>query len=263
MFLIIASHIVVGSEVCDTFVYSNSMKIINSFYVPLFFILSGIFEKNGVELKQLSRRVLKLIKYSIYFYLFGVLSYWIIKKELHLIHFVKTIPVIWFIFTLIWICISFNIIKFFKKRSVQILAITVACLCGLYLSAKGRSFLYLGQALTCLPFYSFGFYMKNYLKETEFRITHLTIFFILWFIPYFLFYQEQNISLNHITQNYLAFYMEAIFGSLFVIESCKLINWNIISYYGRNTIIPLLVQFAIIYCIYYKINNLTLYLVTL
>lgn len=41
--------------------------------------------------------------------------------------------------------------------------------------------------------------------------------------------------------------MTALLGSLFVIEMCKLIRCELLAYYGRNSIVPMMVQFAFVW----------------
>lgn len=109
--------------------------------------------------------------------------------------------------------------------------------------------MYLGQACLCLPFYLVGFHFKEYFKQTTINTRVWALSATAWLMCFLLFYSSQNVSINFVTQNYLAFYVEAFAGSIAVIELSKLIRLNILSYYGQNTIVPMLVQFSLIWCI--------------
>ena len=63
MMLIIASHIIPSEPFVKSPVYENWNSILNSFYVPLFFLLSGVFESTDVNDGKLCRRIVKLAKY--------------------------------------------------------------------------------------------------------------------------------------------------------------------------------------------------------
>lgn len=49
MMLIIASHIIPSEILASSVIYKTYDGILNSFYVPLFFMLSGIFEPINVD----------------------------------------------------------------------------------------------------------------------------------------------------------------------------------------------------------------------
>ena len=63
MMLIVASHVVPTKEVVDSVLFQTWNGLINSFYVPLFFILSGVFQSSSTDYKKLERRMLILIRY--------------------------------------------------------------------------------------------------------------------------------------------------------------------------------------------------------
>lgn len=111
----------------------------------------------------------------------------------------------------------------------------------------GRSFLFLGQALLCLPFYLVGYYARDYLKVCTFRWRICLVSFAVWLALFLLCYEPQNISVSIVKQNYFAFYIEAIAASICVLELSKLIRGEWLAYYGRNTIVVMMVQMTIIW----------------
>lgn len=76
---------------------------------------------------------------------------------------------------------------------------------GIYASYNSHSYMYLGQACLCLPFYLVGYYAKDFLKNTEFRWQTLVLSFSCWIAFFVVFYNGQNVSINMVGQNYPAF----------------------------------------------------------
>lgn len=132
---------------------------------------------------------------------------------------------------------------------------------GVILLISHESIFYIGQACVCLPFYLTGYYAKDFLKNMAFSKMIFGVSVVVWLVTFFSFYQPQNVSLNLIEQNIIAFYIEAIAGSLAVVEICKLFDVKCISYYGRNSIVPMMVQFPIIWVLRYcvRIDELWIY----
>lgn len=126
---------------------------------------------------------------------------------------------------------------------------------GIWLSYKEHSYFYIGQALLCLPFYAVGYYAKERIKCTIFNIRVFFVAFIIWVLTFILFYKgPQNISINLVSQPYPCFYIEAVAASVCVLELSKLIKARFLIWFGRNTLVPMLVQMAYIsiisrYCI--------------
>ena len=111
------------------------------------------------------------------------------------------------------------------------------------------SLLYLGQACICLPFYLLGIYGKKFLKQKNFDYRVLSGSLIVWLILFVCFHSTQNLSINFIEQNILTFYLDAVAGSVVVIELCKTFNVKMLSYFGRNSIVPMMVQIPLIWCV--------------
>lgn len=243
MMLISASHIIPSNNVVNNNIYILWDNILNSFYVPLFFILSGCFESKNSDITKLKTRIIKLIKYCIIFYIFGVITDGLIFNNLALTHPTNQ-TLIWFLFVLIYITL---IVGFLKDFRFNYIIYTLLTLGGVTLSYNHASYLYLGQSCLCLPFYLFGYYNKDILKKERFNWIFALCSFVGWLILFLLFYNSQNISLNLVNQNYIAFYAEAILGSIFIIEICKLFQSKYFSYFGSNTIIPMMIQIPIIH----------------
>ena len=120
---------------------------------------------------------------------------------------------------------------------------------GAILAYKHMRLLYLGQACVCLPFYLLGFYCKGYLKKKNFDYRVFIVSFIIWLLLFLVFHRTQNLSINLIEQNILTFYLDAVAGSMVVIELCKLFNFKMLSFFGRNSIVPMMVQIPLIWSV--------------
>lgn len=243
MMLIISSHVWTIPDFSNSLGFRIWDSILNSFYVPLFFILSGVFETHDFSWNKLFKRLIHIGKLIIIFSIFGIIVFRLIKGEWSLFGVIKG-TLTWFLITLFWISFIFGIIKRVKFWSFFIL---LCGICGCWLSKFERSFFYIGQALLCIPFYSLGYFLRDLIKETKFNISTCSISLIIWFFFLYIFYlSPQNISLNIITQSYLSFYIAAVAGSFFTIEICKIVNLKILNWFGMNSLVPLLVQIAFI-----------------
>ena len=247
MILIIASHIWITESFSNSMVFSLWNAIINSFYVPLFFLLSGVFESQQSDLTKALKRLWKLLRYIIIFAIFGFVSSGLYFGKWELQSCLRATTV-WFLITLFWITAIFTLIKLFKWTWCKVLFICLLSFVGYSFAKTEHSILYLGQACLCIPFYALGFYLKNQFKDTTFNQWLWLGMCLLWTITFYWGYEApQNLSLNLVSQNYFTFYILALSGSIVIIELSKLINWNVLSWFGRNTIIPMLVQMLIIW----------------
>lgn len=246
MMLIVASHVVPTKEVVDGILFQTWDGLINSFYVPLFFILSGVFQSSSTDYKKLGRRILILVRYCAIFYVFGIITDGLINNNWSLSPHKTTI---WFLFTLLWITAIWGVLKNLKYNYLIYVLLIMCVGGGIYASYNSHSYMYLGQACLCLPFYLVGYYAKDFLKNTEFRWQTIVLSFSCWILFFMMFYNCQNVAMNMVGQNYPAFYIEAFAGSMFLIELCKLFHNKFFSYYGKNTIIPMMTQFALIWIV--------------
>lgn len=196
----------------------------------------------------------------LFFYFYGVITDGLIRGNWSLFAF-KAQTTIWFLIVLLWITLIVGMVKRLRWRNLFFLLITMG---GVILSIKHMSIMYLGQACICLPFYLLGFYGRNYLKREKRDRRVLVVSFVIWIFSFYKFYSPQNLSINLIEQNILAFYLEAIAGSFVVIELCKMISCRVLCFFGRNSIVPMMVQFSIIWLLmkFVRIESLSVYVVT-
>lgn len=244
MMLIITSHVWTTPELSESYAFKEWDAVLNSFYVPLFFLLSGVFEPSSNDWMKYWRRLAKLGKFLVIFALFGFLSTGVVRGQWTL-GACLTGTAIWFLIVLMLITAMFGVIKLCKY---SLLACCILGCVGYLLAINGHSYFYLGQSLLCIPFYAVGYKYKGFFKRADFNLKLFAASTIVWIVCMFCFYRApQNISLNMVTQSLPSFYLSAFCGSIVVIELCKLSSNKLIAYYGRNSIVPMMVQMAFIW----------------
>ncbi len=242
MMLIIASHVGVSAEVRDSSPYHWWNAALNSFYVPLFFVLSGVFESSERSWNRLFGRVAKLGKFTLIFCLFGFLSAGLIQGSWDITACTRT-TVVWFLFTLLWMTLLMHVVKYLPWNIWAACAIAVL---GTMLSYYGRSCCFVGQAMLCFPFYYVGFYLRDYIKVPKFHWQYASVALAMWLIVLICCYSEQNLSINYVSQNYISMYVGAFSGSFLFIELSKLLGGSLV-YYGKNTIVPMMVHLSFVW----------------
>lgn len=245
--LIICSHIMMSPNFGISTFASTWNAILNSFYVPLFFILSGTFESSEKSIKKIMNRLIRLMKYILIFVIFGLLSSRLLCGDWSLgsvLYAPRT--TVWFLITLFWITLFMGAIKQIKYYK---LIMPFFCIGGILISNYIESLLFIGQALINLPFYVLGFYLNKRLKVVKFDVKIFVIALVSWICLMYFFYSPQILALNQISQPFITFYLCAISGSFIVIELCKLkiFRSGILAWYGRNSIVPMLVQIIFIW----------------
>lgn len=113
--LIIASHVWITDAFQNSISFEVWNNILNSFYVPLFFILSGVFEPQSFDIHKTIRRLVKLLIYILIFAIFGFLSMGVVRHTWELSSCIRG-TTIWFLLTLFWITIIFAISKRIKYK---------------------------------------------------------------------------------------------------------------------------------------------------
>ena len=113
--LIISSHVWTTTDLSESSIFRDWDAVLNSFYVPLFFILSGVFESSSTDWRKYMLRLLKLARYVAVFAIFGFLSIGIFKG----VWAIKSCfngTVIWFLIVLFIITTLFGIIKHIRRN---------------------------------------------------------------------------------------------------------------------------------------------------
>lgn len=239
--LILSSHIVCSSEFSESVSLNMYWRVIGSFYVPLFFVLSGIFHPSNDTI-SLRDYLLKVVRGIVTLFwclaMFGILYigvYWCIDGRLGTMR----LGPLWFLIVLIGVKILYAFVHYlpiWMRLSFALGAGLLGCYCGY----NGHSYFYIATACTCLPFYVFGNACREFLQNTTFTWWKLLGYFSVWLILLVAIGQPINLSINQIFQDPVSFYLTGISGSLMLVELTKLlpVNKNLL-FFGKNSIVPM------------------------
>lgn len=253
--LVVVLHVVPSFE--------ESIMFAACFRMPLYFCLSGLFYKDydcygSFTLKKINRILIPfiawyLIGYSIYylgravmpsnreatFHIYDVF----VQNEIF------NLP-IWFLLCLFWCNIVFGgIRKLTKVWYLELFAVIIFASIGWWMNAREAfNFLYIGSAMTSLPFFYFGFMLKrSAILYPDYSKKKSMIFFILSIAAGLIFALIPSIPphFEYYTNRVVAGSPAGIYLSAFLLVAglllgCKLVGrLPYISWLGRYSIIVL------------------------
>lgn len=156
--------------------FNENLTFVFCFRMPLYFCLSGLFYKDYGGLQNLTiKKANKIfipfitwyfISYAIY-YLGRIVTHSQIDAQYHILDIFTTNDIfnlpIWFLLCLFWSSILFTLIKRMAKNEMQTgIGILIVAGLGWIMSANDIfNFLYIGSALSCLPFFYMGYMLKR------------------------------------------------------------------------------------------------------
>lgn len=268
--------LVVLYHTCQIFHYSqsNTLFVISSFRMPLYFILSGLFFKEYNGFFDFSKR--KINKLLIPFFSFYViLSIGLpvlldfLDNNLSIVriggyfsgwikgHFFNAAT--WFLLALFMTNIIFYIIVSISRKTKKYIQTTImlsslAGLIGCILSFHKINIpLYTDSALTVAPFFCFGYILRKYTrilypnKLDKYNYLIITILLLTLYIPYTLSQPMAGLRTNTINCNPLLMYLCGISGTMIILLLSKHIKRiPYISYIGRYSIMILLTHYALL-----------------
>lgn len=234
-----------------------SIGVFAMFHMPLFFIISGMFFREGIEFcKMVKNKLNKLLIPWGFFYLLGCLFFYIVavvKPELKenyygfldvFVHRATFNYPIWYLLCLFWFFLLYYMISkipsYFTKTSV----VLVLSLCGCLLGQK-HIFLpcYFDTALSALFFFHVGYmlYTKTKVfslnKKLKIDVSEIIILTAITLLGYY--YINPKIWLADNLINPIC-YVFSTTGALALILISKFIkNWQWLTYIGRHSIIIL------------------------
>lgn len=226
---------------------------IKTFYMPLFFLISGMFFK-PIRLHQ---KVKHLMVPYLWFYALAFVAYVLktmAKKETVIwesffIPFVggtggyQNTP-LWFLMSLCEIMIiSYFIIKIKANKMVVLPLSFVAATLASKVPEGSICHMYnIDISIVCLPFFLTGYYFNDAIKEKvnqNYSLLMIIVSFLLYFInPVF-----TNVSTNYLPQGYSLFCIVSISATIGIVGLCHAIKGNSIirgiQFCGRNSLIIL------------------------
>jgi fucose 4-O-acetylase-like acetyltransferase len=268
----------------DKGVLHDSYYFLQSFRIPLYYILSGLFfkEYGGIRFFIIKKTNKILIPCLFFYFTLSVMFPWlslVMSKDIFhlgntsLIELLLSIIVkegnypngpIWFLLCLFQINIIFYIIHVISgsMKSLMILCCLFGII-GLLLSHYGFN-LYCNtdSALTGMPFFGFGYFLRN---KTEFisekRLKHLEVLVFATVSLLIVFLLARNAEFNfNLFANKFTVYPCGIIGGFSVLMISKNIGRiPCVSYWGRYSIIVLVTHYFLInimdYCLPDCLNN--------
>lgn len=233
--------------------------------MPLYFILSGLFFKDyGGGHNFFIRKTNKILIPFIFFYLIGCIAYYIIKFAAPNMLITDARGIfdvfnnrqffngpIWFLLCLFWCNIIFcQITIHIKEEWLRIMTVIAMGALGLFLGKRGLFIpMFIDVALTALPFFAFGYYLKksDILYPNKYDKYNILFAFVFWSIAFILTKTtEYRLSLHYNGLDGWSTYFISIASVLAILFLCKSIKYiPFISYAGRYSIILLSVHHMI------------------
>lgn len=228
--------------------------------MPLYFILSGLFFKDyGGWSKFLIQKTNKILIPFLFFYLLGNVGYYLIQwfvPQLLITDARGILDVfnnrqffngpIWFLLALFWCNIIFCTISLYiKSESIRIILVCFLGFVGWYLGNVLHVFvsLFFDVALTALPFFAFGYYLKRtpILFPNKYDKYNILFMLLFWSISLMLTRTTHfRLSLHYNGLEGLSTYVISITSVMSILFLCKIIKrLPFISYLGRYSIISL------------------------
>ena len=220
--------LVVMAHIDGAFAKFDESSMISCFRMPLYFFISGIFFKSYEGFAGfLIRKINKLL---------------IIFHGHDLI---KFNPPIWFLIALFNCNILFYLIHFLRNKHLNLMFASTLLIgaAGFYMG-KYRFELpfYMDVAMTALPFYAAGFWIRRY---NFFLFPHrfdkwIPLFMAMALTIMYFTATTPGMRTNSYTGNIAQFYIAALAGIFMIMLFCKRIKHiSVISYLGRYSVITL------------------------
>lgn len=254
-----------------------AIKIMSLFRMPLYFVLSGLFFKTyDGFIPFFKKKTNKLLIPFFFFFIFIVIPTTILLdlKTNSEISWNSVIlddngklnlgidGTMWFLLCLFFTNIFFYIIFLISKRNLMVI-ILLSCLCGItgYTLNVYNLFLLVwsDSALTALPFFMFGYVLKNHssILNEQFSRKDLFFFIVSFGVLFLVYYVNEKsgtdvigFARNEYTVHILLLYLGGTAGTICVLMFSKYFgHLPIISYIGRYSIVVLLTHLLYLFVI--------------
>ena len=259
-------------------------QIMFFFRMPLYFILSGLFFKTyGGLFPFFKKKTNKLIVPFVFTYLiiivpsvFFLNSMDGISTSLHSFFeekgrlFLGIVPSSWFLVCLFIVNLYFYSVSILAKNNIKVISLSCIILgiSGYLMNAFGLYFpLWFDSSLTVLPFFLYGYLLRNYsnLLYGEIKMKQLSLFLLSLTALLFSFYILEHrdlLSLSFFHNTFgvkmISLYLGGISGSYCILFIAKYFQHiPVFSYIGRYSIVVLLTHQPILFVIrnvYYQLG---------
>lgn len=198
-----------------------------AFHMPFFFFVSGMVHKTIDNKEMIIKCINTLIIPAILFLSVSILCYpqfGVINSIHRIIHAIVMSQeifcngVTWFLFALFWVKILANI--FIRNKKIGSLILLA------FVFFYFKNFLFLGQAILCLPFYLMGYYLKDKIVSlSKYKSLSLMSIPLLWLCFYITTINGRVSCFSTIYGNsILLFYLNGVIGSLMVLTFSFLLS---------------------------------------
>ena len=233
--------------------------------MPLYFILSGLFFKDyGGGYNFFIKKTNKILIPFLFFYFVGCAIFYVLKAFAPQLAVTEARGIfdifdnrqffngpIWFLLCLFWCNIIFcQITLYVKKDSARIPLVALLGFIGWFLGEKGVFVpMFIDVALTALPFFAFGYYLKKseILYPNKMDRYNIVFAILFWGAAYLLTRTtEYRLSFHYNGLEGWSTYLISITSVLAVLFLCKTIKHiPFVSYCGRYSIVLLCVHHLI------------------
>lgn len=264
--------LVVMTHIGGAFDTLDRSSMLSCFRMPLYFFISGVFFKSYEGLAGfIIRKINKLIIPFLFFYLSGFLLKYIVWRiapstfhlpvswrELLLVFqghdLIKFNPPIWFLLALFNCNVLFYLIHFLRDKHLTamfIVTLLIGC-AGFYLGKQQIVLpLYMDVAMTALPFYVAGFWIRRYnffLFPNHRFDKFIPVFVIMALVVMYFTSTALGMRTNNYAGNIFQVYIAAFAGIFMIMLICKKVKkLEVISYLGRYSIITLSIHGPILH----------------
>ncbi len=269
--LVVILH--VGLQIEGVFERIASHPVVSCFRLPLYFFISGIFFKSYEGLWGFFvRKINKLVIPFIFFYVSAFMLKYIVSKILpgtfqlpvqfsdmlvvfHGHDLIKFNPPIWFLVALFNCNIMFYILHSLREKHLPLMFLSTLIIgvLGFYMRDLGIELpFYLDVAMTALPFYVAGFWIRRY---NFFLYPHrfdkvIPLFVVVAIVFLFFVGFDPGMRTNTYNGNIIQFYSAAFTGIVMIMLLCKRIKKvRLVSYIGRYSVITLGIHGPILFFI--------------
>ena len=240
--------VIIGHCYSGDNISNGIFKIIYSFHMPLFFIISGILysekEKWGGSFSLSKKLHSFILPYFVFELLYSIcisFSGGFVNLTKYLITTLTLYGVgaTWFLPCLFFVELLFYFMK--KQKQVRLLTVIICFILGLFLPFDGY-WIVIGRCFIGIGFYAFGFYTKNYLlKKYKLYILLGSMIVVictaLMNSTIDLYSMQLGNGFLYITSSLAGSFSILCISS--ILETRKNFFLEIIKFYGRNTLIIL------------------------
>lgn len=223
---------------------------IRTFYMPLFFLSSGLFFRPTNLWKKVRRLLVPLFSFNVLSLLYENVRRVLKGDDIDVVQQIQSCfgltgcfpnPPLWFLLSLIEILfIAYFGIKYFKPIICYSISVLLGMLSSILASYKVVLPFYIEPSMLCISCFLTGYYGNSIILSMKKWQMFLALFASVLF---FMIKPEiSTISDVYIPQGFILFFLASVLGSIGIFGVCKIIGGYIgraLDYFGKNSLIVL------------------------